>query len=126
MLGADRVWLTALLAFFAVKQVLFVFLFGPFSGHDEVDHFWYVQRLAAGFGLGVVGDVELPPAAEPYAHYVADYPLNSEVIQPPLYHLGLAAVGDLLPGGTLTTLYEYRLISVALGHALRARRARLR
>ncbi len=115
VLTADRLWLAALLTFFGVKQVLFVFLFGPFSGHDEVDHFWYAERLAAGFGLGVVGEVELPPSAERYAHYVADYPLNSEVIQPPLYHLGLAALGNLLPGGTLTTLYEFRLVSVALG-----------
>lgn len=115
VLTADRIWLPALLVFFGLKQILFVFLFGPFSGHDEVDHFWYVQRLADGYGLGVVGEVELPPATGPYAQYVADYPLNSEVIQPPLYHLALALIGDLLPGDAIATLYLYRLVSVVLG-----------
>ncbi len=115
VLTADRIWLTALLVLFGLKQILFVFLFGPFSGHDEVDHFWYVERLAHGYGLGVVGGVELPPAAGPYAQYVADYPLNSEVIQPPLYHLALATIGSILPGDTMTTLYQYRLVSVVLG-----------
>ena len=115
VLAADRAWLPALLLFFVVKQVLLVILVGPFSGHDEVDHFWYVQRLAAGHGFGVVGDVELPPAAQPYERYVADYPLNSEVIQPPLYHIALAGLGLLLPGATLATLYEDRLVSAVLG-----------
>lgn len=115
ILPLDRTWLTALLCLFVAKQVLQVFLIGPFSGHDEVDHFWYVQRLAEGHGVGVVGDVELPPEAQAYQRYVADYPLNSEVIQPPLYHLALAGVGLLLPGGTLATLLEYRLVSVVLG-----------
>ena len=115
VLTADRIWLASLLVFFSLKQILFVFLFGPFSGHDEVDHFWYVQRLADGYGLGVVGQVELPPVAGLYAQYVADYPLNSEVIQPPLYHLVLAAIGDVLPGDTIATLYQYRFVSVALG-----------
>ncbi len=115
VLNADRIWLPGLLIFFGLKQILSVFLYGPFSGHDEVDHFWYVQRLADGYGLGVVGKVELPPAAGMYAQYVADYPLNSEVIQPPLYHLGLAVLGNLVPGDMLATLYLYRLVSVALG-----------
>ncbi len=115
VVAADRVWLPALLLFFVIKQVLMVMLIGPFSGHDEVDHFWYVQRFAAGNGLGVVGDVELPPEARPYEPFVADYPLNSEVIQPPLYHAALAIIGNLLPGDTLTTMFVYRLVSVALG-----------
>ena len=115
ILTADRSWLSALLVLFVVKQLLLVVIGGPFSGHDEVDHFWYAQRLAEGQGVGVVGDVELPPAAQPYERYVADYPLNSEVIQPPLYHLALAALGLLLPGGTLTTLFAYRVVSVVLG-----------
>lgn len=115
VLPADRPWLTALLLLFLVKQILLVIIIGPFSGHDEVDHFWYAQRLADGDGVGIVGDVELPPAAQAYDRYVADYPLNSEVIQPPLYHLALAALSRLLPGDTLGTLLEFRLISVTLG-----------
>ncbi len=113
--AADRGWLTVLLGFFAVKQVLLVFLLGPFSGHDEVDHFWYVQRLAQGHGLGEVGVVELPPEASQYARFVADYPLNSEVIQPPLYHGALALVSHLLPADTQHELYLLRLLSVVGG-----------
>ncbi|HEV2527766.1 MAG TPA: hypothetical protein VGT61_04845 [Thermomicrobiales bacterium] len=114
-LAADRGWLTVLLSFFAVKQILLVFLLGPFSGHDEVDHYWYIQRLAQGHGLGEVGVVELPPEASGYARYVADYPLNSEVIQPPLYHGMLALVSHLLPSDTQHELYLLRLLSVLGG-----------
>lgn len=115
VLAADRSWLVALLAFFIVKQVTLVLLLGPFSGHDEVDHYWYVQRLVDGHGLGVVGEAELPASMAPYSHYVADYPLNSEVIQPPLYHLLLAGLELIHGGGTLATLIELRLVSVLLG-----------
>lgn len=111
----DRLWLPGLLLLFLVKQVVMVVLIGPFSGHDEVDHFWYIQRLAGGDGLGIVGDVELPPATQPYAPFVADYPLNSEVIQPPLYHAALALLGNVLPGDTMTTMFVYRLVSVVFG-----------
>ena len=114
-LAADRGWLAVLLGFFTVKQILLVFLIGPFSGHDEVDHYWYIERLASGHGLGEVGVVELPPEAGAYARYVADYPLNSEVIQPPLYHGLLALVSRVLPADTQHELYALRLFSVLVG-----------
>jgi hypothetical protein len=113
--ASDRVWLIALLVFFLAKQIFFVFVFGPFTGHDEVDHFFYVQRLAHGDGLGVVGEVLLPEGMAPFAEYVADYPFNSEVIQPPLYHGLLAGLSFLLPDDTLTQLYIMRLVAVVLG-----------
>ena len=108
-------FLSALLVFFVIKQILLVYLIGPFLGHDEVDHFFYIQRLASGDGLGVVGNVELPAYAQPYQRFVADYPLNSEVIQPPLYHYALALLGRVSGLGTLASLYEFRLVSVVLG-----------
>lgn len=112
---ADVVFIVPMLAFFVVKQILLVYLTGPFFGHDEVDHFWYVQRIINGDGSGVVGNVELPPSMQPYQHYVADYPLNSEVIQPPFYHVVAAKIAETLPGGMLATLYELRFLSVVLG-----------
>ena len=114
----DRRWLVPLLVFFAIKQVLLVAIVGPFTGHDEVDHFYYIARLAAGDGLGEVGEVELPDEAAPYRRYVADYPNNAEVIQPPLYHGSLAVLHLALPGGTLAKLYALRLVSLAIGLAV--------
>lgn len=112
----DRAWLGPLLFLFAVKGVLLAAMVGPFTGHDEVDHFFYVARLAEGNGLGVVGEVDLPPEAEPFAAYVADYPTNAEVIHPPLYHallVPLYAIGS--PAGIEDRLLLLRLFSVAAG-----------
>jgi 4-amino-4-deoxy-L-arabinose transferase-like glycosyltransferase len=92
-----------------------VAIIGPFTGHDEVDHFYYVARLARGEGLGVVGEEPLPAAAAPYRAYVADYPNNAEVIQPPLYHLLLVPLYWVTPGGDETRLYVMRVASVVLG-----------
>ena len=114
----DRRWLAPLLSLFVFKQLLLVAIIGPFTGHDEVDHFWYVARLARGEGLGEVGRVKLPPEAEPFKEYVADYPNNAEVIQPPLYHALLAPVWRLVPGDVWDKLFVLRLISVGLGVAV--------
>src|SRR5262245_45436640 len=111
---ADRRWLTPLLVVFVLKGLLLVAVIGPFTGHDEVDHFYYVARLAHGDGLGVVGKVDLPPQAAPYRAYVADFPHNAEVIQPPLYHVLLVPLYWLAPGGDENRLYVLRLASVAL------------
>ena len=112
---ADAGWLAPLLLFFVAKGLLLVAVVGPFTGHDEVDHYHYVTRLADGDGLGVVGEVQLPAWAERYQEYVADYPNNAEVIQPPLYHLLLAPLAKAVPGGVGADLYVLRTLSVALG-----------
>jgi len=111
----DRSWLAPLLVLFLLKQLFLVVIVGPFAGHDEVDHFWYADRLARGHGLGVVGSVDLPAQAAPYRRYVADYPTNAEVIQPPLYHALAAPLLWLVPGGVLADLYALRLVAVGLG-----------
>lgn len=116
--AVDLTWLRPLLLLFLAKQLLVVLFIGPFTGHDEVDHFYYVARLAAGEGLGTVGQVRLPEAAAPYEGYVADYPYNAEVIQPPLYHGALAAVYRVLPGDDIERLYALRLFSIPLGAAV--------
>lgn len=111
----DARWLAPLFVLFIAKQVLLLVIIGPFTGHDEVDHFYYIGRLADGDGLGVVGEVPLPEAAAPYAAYVADFPYNAEVIQPPLYHVLLAPLYQVIPGGELARLYTLRSISLLLG-----------
>lgn len=100
---------------FLAKQLLLVALISPFSGHDEVDHFYYVGRLAEGNGLGVVGEVNLPPETDEYRAFVANYPANAEVIQPPLYHAILVPLYLVIPGGAETKLYFLRLVSIVLG-----------
>lgn len=111
----DKRWLARLLMLFALKGVLLVAIFSPFTGHDEVDHFAYIERLAHGDGLGVVGETRLPAWAVPYQSFVADYPYNAEVIQPPLYHLLLVPLYWMIPGNHVTKLLGLRLVSVALG-----------
>lgn len=113
--AADRRWLTPLLVLFVVKGLLLVAIIGPFTGHDEVDHFYYVARLAQGEGLGVVGQVQLPPQAAPYRAYVANFPNNAEVIQPPLYHLLVVPLYWLTPGDDENRLYVMRIASLVIG-----------
>ncbi len=114
-LGVDRAWVRPLIAVFVLKQLLFLTLFAPFTGHDEVDHYWYIARIGSGDGLGVVGEVLLPEETRPYRGYVADYPSNAEVIQPPLYHVALAPIWHVLPGDSDDRLVVLRLFSVLLG-----------
>jgi 4-amino-4-deoxy-L-arabinose transferase-like glycosyltransferase len=111
----DRIWLIPLLALFVGKGIVLAALIGPFTGHDEVDHFFYIQRLAQGQGFGEFGSVLLPPAAEPYKAFVADFPYNAEVIQPPLYHLAMVPFYLLIPGDIFAKLLGLRIISVGLG-----------
>ena len=42
---AARHYLSILLLLFAVKQVLTVLIFPPFSGHDEIAHFDYIRTI---------------------------------------------------------------------------------
>jgi 4-amino-4-deoxy-L-arabinose transferase-like glycosyltransferase len=93
-------------------------IIGPFTGHDEVDHFFYIQRLSQGEGLGHFRSVMLPKEAAPYEAYVADFPYNAEVIQPPLYHLLLAPVYALFPGDIFAKLLVLRMVSLLLGAAV--------
>lgn len=115
VLTDDKRWLARLLTLFLLKGILLVAIFDPFTGHDEVDHFAYIERLAHGDGLGVVGETRLPAWAAPYASFVADYPYNAEVIQPPLYHLLLVPLYWVIPGNHVTKLLGLRLVSVTLG-----------
>jgi hypothetical protein len=118
LFAGDRCWLVPLLVLFLAKGVILIAVVAPFTGHDEVDHFYYIARLAHGDGLGVVGEIDLPPAAAPYQAYVADYPTNAEVIQPPLYHLLLVPLYWAVPGGDIAKLEVMRFVSLGLGAAI--------
>ena len=49
-------WL--LLALYVVKQCIFVFAFRPFSGHDEVAHFSYLQTVATEWRVPVLPELD--------------------------------------------------------------------
>ncbi len=114
----DSSWLIPLLLLFCLKGFLLVFIIGPFTGHDEVDHFFYIDRLAHGQGLGEVGKVQLPASANAWQLYVANFPNNAEVIQPPLYHALMVPFYWLIPGSPTTKLYGLRMISLIFGVAI--------
>src|SRR5262245_44094606 len=44
-----RQFLAVLVVLFLVKQAINVFIFPPFTGHDEVAHFAYVQTVATDY-----------------------------------------------------------------------------
>lgn len=118
VIPADRGWLCLLLLLFLSKGLFLVFLIAPFTGHDEVDHFDYIRRMATGAGLGEMGVTRLPDATAPYAAYVADFPYNSEVIQPPLYHVLMTPAYWFSPGGDVAKLRAVRCVSLLLGLAV--------
>jgi 4-amino-4-deoxy-L-arabinose transferase-like glycosyltransferase len=116
--GADLAWLAPLFVIFLLKGILIIFIVAPFTGHDEVDHFFYIERLAHGHGLGEVGETKLPASANAWQLYVADFPNNAEVIQPPLYHALMVPFYWLVPGSPTTKLYALRMTSLIYGIAV--------
>jgi 4-amino-4-deoxy-L-arabinose transferase-like glycosyltransferase len=50
--------ITALLAIFLLKGILFAFVMPPYSGHDEVMHYAYLRSVAEDWHVPVVPDVE--------------------------------------------------------------------
>lgn len=79
-----------LMALFLVKQALNVFIFPPFSGHDEVAHYSYVRTVATEYRVPVIPDLEefraalqvnrdnlpgdfLPDELYPYCRFVLDW-----------------------------------------------------
>lgn len=79
-----------LVALYLVKQVLSVFVFPPFTGHDEVAHYGYVQLVATEFRVPIIPDLDefrrsigvsrdelpgdyLPDELYPYCRFVLDW-----------------------------------------------------
>lgn len=57
--GSPITWfIGSLLALYLFKQLLFVVAFQPFTGHDEVAHFSYIQLLATEGRVPVLPDVD--------------------------------------------------------------------
>ena len=61
-------FLIVLSVVYIAKQVLFVFAFAPFTGHDEVAHYGYVRTVATEGRLPVLPELETWQAADRKAH----------------------------------------------------------
>ena len=96
--GARR-FLVVLLAVYCAKQVLIAVLFPPFSGHDEVAHYGYIQALDQGGRLPTLGRDTLPGALYEYRGFALQWrelgqwstPLYTAV-HPPLYYAAMLPI----------------------------------
>lgn len=85
-----RQFLLVLIALFVVKQAINVFVFPPFTGHDEVAHFAYVQTVATEYRVPTIPDLDefrvalqtsrdnlpgdyLPEELYPYCRFILDW-----------------------------------------------------
>ncbi|CAA9563207.1 MAG: hypothetical protein AVDCRST_MAG70-1832, partial [uncultured Thermomicrobiales bacterium] len=66
-------FMLVLLALYLVKQVLLVVIHPPFSGHDEVAHFAYLQTVVNEQRLPVLLEDRLPKELYPYCRYVLQW-----------------------------------------------------
>lgn len=124
--------LAALLVLYAVKQLVLVVAFPPFTGHDEVAHYAYVRTLATEGRIPVLLRDMMPADLSPYRRFALDWPDEHPGPQyanhPPLYYAlvtplywlsqGLAPDAQLtvlrlaaIPFGVLTVLLAYGLAS---------------
>lgn len=71
----ERKFLWLLLVLFVAKGVVFAFIFPPFTGHDEVAHYAYLQVMADEGRIPVI-----PDPAQYDAAYRNDTPTNIDVI----------------------------------------------
>lgn len=66
-------FLAALFVVFLAKQLIIVILFPPFTGHDEVAHYAYLQTVAEEGRLPVLLEDRLPSDLYPYCRYVLQW-----------------------------------------------------
>jgi 4-amino-4-deoxy-L-arabinose transferase-like glycosyltransferase len=109
--------LSLLLLVFVLKGLLFVVIFPPFSGHDEVAHYAYIRLLATEQRLPVIPELEawretfrpgqmsetgdfLPKDLYPYCRYVLDWWCAADdprwLANPPY---GVTFLDDFYPAG---------------------------
>lgn len=66
-------FLSALVVVYLAKQMIMVVLFPPFTGHDEVAHYAYLQTVADEGRLPVLLEDRLPVELYPYCRYVLQW-----------------------------------------------------
>jgi len=85
-----RQFLLVLIAVFVVKQFINIFIFPPFTGHDEVAHYGYVQTIVSDYRVPIIPNLEefqqsvgtsrdnlpgdyLPDELYPFCRYTLDW-----------------------------------------------------
>ena len=86
-----------LIAVYIAKQVLTVFVFPPFTGHDEVAHFQYVRVLATEARIPTLYSHRLPDDLYRYRAYAVTWEDEAEAplytaVHPPLYYLLMSPI----------------------------------
>ncbi len=66
-------FVVVLLALYIVKQGIFVVAFHPFSGHDEVAHYSYLQTVATEHRVPILLEDRLPENLYRYCRYVLNW-----------------------------------------------------
>ncbi|MBX3070086.1 MAG: glycosyltransferase family 39 protein [Thermomicrobiales bacterium] len=74
-LRQDAAWrfLAVLLFVFLIKQLLLVVIFPPFTGHDEVAHFTYIQTVATEGRVPELLVDDIPDEFYRYCQYILDW-----------------------------------------------------
>ena len=66
-------FVAALVVVYVAKQLIMVVLFPPFTGHDEVAHYAYLQTVADEGRLPILLEDRLPNDLYPYCRYVLQW-----------------------------------------------------
>lgn len=94
--------LVLLLVLYLAKQVVTVFIFPPFTGHDEVAHFNYIDTVASEQRVPVLLEDELPDYFYRYCQYILDWspcePNNPRWLEDPFRFADWGAIG-VYPAG---------------------------
>lgn len=72
-LSVTQRFIAALVVVYLAKQLILVVLFPPFTGHDEVAHYAYLQTVAEEGRLPVLLEDRLPVELYPYCRYVLQW-----------------------------------------------------
>ncbi len=103
--GTDRfLWrfLAVLIAIYIAKQMLLVVIFPPFSGHDEVAHFAYVQTVVREHRVPELLVDDIPDYFYRYCQFILDWspcePDNERWLEQPFRFADWGAAG-VFPAG---------------------------
>ncbi|CAN5776360.1 glycosyltransferase family 39 protein [soil metagenome] len=103
--GTNRVlwrFLAVLIVVYIAKQILLVVIFPPFSGHDEVAHFAYVQTVVRDHRVPELLVDDIPSYFYRYCQFILDWspcePENDRWLQQPFRFADWGAAG-VFPAG---------------------------
>ncbi|MEJ7762297.1 MAG: DUF2142 domain-containing protein [Thermomicrobiales bacterium] len=125
-------FMLVLTALYLVKQVLLVVVHPPFSGHDEVAHFAYLQTVVNEQRLPVLLEDRLPDQLYPYCRYVLQWwcePTNPRWVESPPVRLTNGQLEGMQYAANHPPLYYFLMAPLAVlssGWGLEAQQTLLR